>query len=203
MKGKLISNFELEANVDLNIPLVGLEETAKCLLNIQNDKNGNLICQIDLEKYSNSDYTYFSFKKSKYEDEYMTIILSGIDEVHLINKKSVGSNEKEGKNGKGYLMYIYIGAGAAGAIGIIITIILCVKKKGNNPIVQGIVNNLNMIQNPNGINPMKIGQNIIRKSGKKNSKKISKKGKKKNSINLSTNVDNSKNKLFSHKSKKK
>ncbi len=51
-----------------------------------------------------------------------------------------------------------------------------------------------MIQNPNGINPMKIGQNIIRKSGKKNSKKISKKGKKKNSINISTNVENSKNK---------
>ena len=32
----------------------------------QNDKNGNLNCQIDLEKYSNSDYTYFSFKKSNF-----------------------------------------------------------------------------------------------------------------------------------------
>jgi len=171
LKGKLKGDYN-KSNVDIEVPLVEVEKKAKCNLKIEDDKKGDLNCNINLEGYTN--YNIFSFRSIDYEDEEGIIILSDINEIHLINEKEeTGINGVEKKDNK--MLYIIIGsAGGVAAIGIITTIIVLMKRKKKRDRIQ--IQDSNLQQNQQiqpTLNQQKIENKIIKKPRQKPNNKIS------------------------------
>ena len=191
MKGKLNHDID-KANLKVKIPLVEVDSSADCYLNIKENKNADLSCNINLESYSKSNYDTFSFKLSEYNDEEKTIVLSQINEVYL-------KSEKSNKKGLDKTILIIIICSSVAFVGIIIGIIIFIKRRKLssstvNPMVNIPISNL--VKNPVGINPVKIAKKI--------SKKSSKKHKKKNSIKqITKEIDDSKRKMQNFNNDKK
>jgi hypothetical protein len=178
LKGKLKGDYK-KSNVDVEIPLVEVDKKAKCNLKIEDNKKGDLNCNINLEGYTN--YNIFSFKSIDYEDEEGIIILSDINEIHLINEKEeAGINGVEKKDNK--MLYIIIAAaGGAAAIGIAITAILCAKEKKardtiqmNDDNIKHYRRNQQYTQNQSKTNKEKIENKMIKNPRKNNVKKPNK-----------------------------
>ena len=196
INGKLSSDISKD-NIDVEIPFAEVDETAKCKLNMGDNKKADLNCNINLEQYSNQNV--FSFKSVDCEYEDKTVILSKVNEIYLIIEKD---------NDNKMTLYIIIIAGGVGLIIIIIIIVVIVKKKNPANLVQKAVSNIIPLKigpigiNTQGINPMNVVDKIKNNLGKINNKK--RKFSKKRIKNIVTNfVDDSKAKIKKIRSKKK
>ena len=189
-----------------DIPLVEVEKSAECNLNIE-DKLADLICMINLKEYKD-DYDTFSLKSFIYEDELRTIIFSQLNEIYLINinDEAAGNEENGGKGDKkgGFkTLYIIIIAAGGGAI-LITTIVIALVKRNRPKEITNIGNQYMPNQNmpnqympnqnmPNqGINPVKIDKRIGKNSIKKMKNKIKNNDKKKFGKNSKRTIKNNK-----------
>ena len=189
-----------------DIPLVEVEKSAECNLNIE-DKLADLICMINLKEYKD-DYDTFSLKSFIYEDELRTIIFSQLNEIYLINinDEAAGNEENGGKGDKkgGFkTLYIIIIAAGGGAI-LITTIVIALVKRNRPKEITNIGNQYMPNQNmpnqympnqnmPNqGINPVKIDKRIGKNSIKKMKIKIKNKDTKKFGQNYKRTIKNNK-----------
>ena len=119
---KEISTKTIDSELELN----EIEERAKCIFIIEEDKKANLKCNINIKNHK--DKKIFTFKTLEINTDENDIYLARIDEILLINKR-------EEKKGIPILVIILIVAGGLIVISAIITLIICLvrKKAKNNP----------------------------------------------------------------------
>ena len=103
LNGKL--NEDLPKNtIDAKLELKGItDRKADCQFNIEENKNANLNCKINLEGHE--DIKEFSFKKLEIDNGNTSIYLNHLDEVKLIHE--INKNEEKSKK-KDYLKIILI-----------------------------------------------------------------------------------------------
>ena len=103
LNGKL--NKELPKNtIDAKLELKGItDRKADCQFNIEENKNANLNCKINLEGHE--DIKEFSFKKLEIDNGNTSIYLNHLDEIKLIHE--INKNEEKSKK-KDYLKIILI-----------------------------------------------------------------------------------------------
>ena len=138
INGKLDRDIK-KSNISIDMNLNEIDDVAKCYFVIENDKNANLNCKIDINKYKNKNV--FSFKTLEIKNENNNIFMSKLNEVYLINNENINDKAEKIKNNNN--IGIIIGCVLAGIAiiigGIILGIIIYKRKK---------VKNLNLNQIP-------------------------------------------------------
>jgi len=160
LNGKLNKELPPE-KINASLELKGItDRKADCEFNIEEDKNANLNCKINLEGHE--DIKEFSFKKLEIDNGNNSIYLNHLDEVKLIHE--INKSEEQSKK-KDYIKIILI-IGAIILVGAAIVLFILIKKNirikeqnniTNNKPQEKLSRNNNMIESSNStkrsINP--------------------------------------------------
>ena len=160
LNGKLNKELPPE-KINASLELKGItDRKADCEFNIEEDKNANLKCKINLEGHE--DIKEFSFKKLEIDNGNTSIYLNHLDEVKLIHE--INKSEEQSKK-KDYIKIILI-IGAIILVGAAIVLFILIKKNirikeqnniTNNKPQEKLSRNNNMIESSNStkrsINP--------------------------------------------------
>ena len=154
--GKL--NREMEPTTfDTKIGLAEIDKKADCKFTIEQDKNANLQCQVNINEYKS--YKTFSFKATDITNNDNSIYLSKIDEIVLFNNANDEDEEEKKSNKKIIIIISVIVSVIVLATIIVLIVYFCKKKKSKK-----------QIDNPTDIKPIKYNGEISKDNYIKESK---------------------------------